>query len=89
MDLSFQKGAALGISETSRLEFRADFFNLLNHANFASPSEAVLNPTNLRYIATAGSITRTTIGRISRPAILGDGTELPRVKSARLLMAGS
>jgi hypothetical protein len=59
-DLSLQKSTALAFSEASRLEFRADFFNLFNHANFGSPSEAVLNPANRRYIAGSGLIIRTT-----------------------------
>jgi hypothetical protein len=59
-DLSLQKSTPLGFSEAGRLEFRADFFNLLNHANFRSPGEQILNPTNRRYVAGAWLITGTT-----------------------------
>ena len=59
-DLSLKKAAKLPISEASRLEFHADFFNIFNRANFAVPANlAVLNPTNGAYIAGAGQITRT------------------------------
>ena len=58
-DISFQKRTGLGFREGSQLEFRADFFNLFNRANFALPSLAVLNATNRRPIGTAGRITAT------------------------------
>jgi hypothetical protein len=60
VDVSLQKTIALGFSEEGRLEFRAECFNLLNRANFGSPSEMVLNPSNRTYIAGAGLITTTT-----------------------------
>jgi outer membrane receptor protein involved in Fe transport len=58
-DLSLQKTFPLSLREGTQLEFRGDLFNLFNHANFGSPSEAVLNPTNRRYIAGSGLITKT------------------------------
>jgi len=41
-------------SETTRLEFRAEFFNLTNHPNFAAPSER-----NYKDTAHFGQITST------------------------------
>ncbi len=59
-DLSLQKSFPMGGRGATQFEFRADIFNLFNHANFGSPSEPVLNPTNRRYIAGSGLITKTT-----------------------------
>jgi hypothetical protein len=61
LDFSLLKSTPLGIKEGSRLEFRAEFFNLLNRANFALPGSSlqVLNPTNGQYIAGAGRINST------------------------------
>ena len=61
-DFSLQKSTPLPIREGSRLEFHADFFNLLNRANFANPRvdlSQVLNPATRAYIAGAGKITGT------------------------------
>ena len=61
-DFSLIKGTRLPISETSRLDFQAGFFNLFNRANFAvprAPQAQVLNPTTGGYIAGAGRITNT------------------------------
>jgi hypothetical protein len=41
------------------LEFRSDFFNLFNRANFAAPQSQVMNGNNGAIIASAGTITRT------------------------------
>jgi len=62
LDFSLQKSTLLRFREGSRLEFRADFFNLFNHANFGVPGAAasqVLNPATGAYIPTAGKITNT------------------------------
>ena len=62
VDVSFQKTTHLPGREGLRLEFQANFFNLLNRANFANPRGAqsqVINPTNGSYIAGAGKITNT------------------------------
>jgi len=58
-DGSLMKITPLSFREGSRLEFHADFFNVLNHAHFGLPSAAVLNPSNRQYVATAGLITKT------------------------------
>jgi hypothetical protein len=61
-DFSLQKSTPLKIREGSRLEFHADFFNLMNRANFAIPPanlSQVLNPTTGAYIPSAGQITTT------------------------------
>ena len=58
-DMSLQKSIALKFREGTRLEFRSDFFNLFNRANFADPLTLVLNATNNSTISTAGQITRT------------------------------
>lgn len=61
LDFSLLKSTPLGVKEGSRLEFRAEFFNLLNRPNFGLPANAlqVLNPTNGQYIAGAGRISNT------------------------------
>jgi hypothetical protein len=61
-DLSLAKMTPLGIREGARLEFRAEFFNLINRANFAVPSSlSVVNPSTPSnpYVAGAGLITKT------------------------------
>jgi outer membrane receptor protein involved in Fe transport len=66
VDFSLQKNTKIGLGEGGRLEFRADFFNMLNHANFAVPSSLQLfNPTTRTpqnpspVVAGAGKITGT------------------------------
>ncbi|MSO20667.1 MAG: TonB-dependent receptor [Acidobacteria bacterium] len=59
-DSSLRKDIPVGLKEGSRLEFRADFFNLLNRANFAIPSvrQAISGATGAP-VDNAGKITRT------------------------------
>src|SRR5262249_8725723 len=38
VDMSIRKDIPLTSDENSRIEFRAEFFNLLNHAQFANPA---------------------------------------------------
>lgn len=60
MDASLMKSTPLAIREGARLEFRADFFNLGNRANFARPGFLqVLNPATAQPIPSAGRITQT------------------------------
>ncbi|MCX6604526.1 MAG: hypothetical protein NTV52_13125 [Acidobacteria bacterium] len=42
--VDFTVRRTFGLSERWRLQFRAEFFNLLNHANFAAPDWLLLNP---------------------------------------------
>lgn len=61
LDWSFTKDTGLRyLGEQGRLQFRAEFFNILNHPNFAVP--AVLNP----FAPTAGQISSTVPGTDSR-----------------------
>ena len=59
VDITLGKSIPLGLKEGTRLDFRSDFFNLFNRANFADPLSAVLNGSNGAPIGTAGKITRT------------------------------
>ena len=61
-DFSLHKNTPVPIKEGARLDFSADFFNLLNRANLANPQapqNQVLNPTSRSYIPTAGQIIKT------------------------------
>jgi hypothetical protein len=44
-DFAFRKRTSLGSSETRNLEFRAEFFNLFNHAQFGDPGTTSGLPT--------------------------------------------
>jgi len=55
-DGSLVKDTSIG--EKTNVQFRAEFFNLFNHPNFAPPQRNVLSPAGL--IPTAGKITQTT-----------------------------
>ncbi|OFV95381.1 MAG: hypothetical protein A3H28_02260 [Acidobacteria bacterium RIFCSPLOWO2_02_FULL_61_28] len=65
LDFSLAKDTALGfLGESGKLEFRAEFFNILNRVNFAMPSAAVYAgaaaPNVVEQpLATAGRITST------------------------------
>ena len=56
LDLSVFKAFAVG--EGKNLQFRAEFFNLPNHANFSGPSASVFD-TDGDYVDNPGRITRT------------------------------
>ena len=56
-DLSAAKNTAL--SEKTRLQFRAEFFNIFNRANFGSPNAVVFASASAAPSSTAGVITST------------------------------
>ena len=65
-DLSLNKDTRLGfLGEQGTLQFRAEFFNLLNHANFFLPNATAFNGTAQGIgaveapVSTAGQITST------------------------------
>ncbi|HTM47332.1 MAG TPA: carboxypeptidase regulatory-like domain-containing protein [Bryobacteraceae bacterium] len=45
---------AFKITEAKRVEFRASFFNLFNHANFSNPSSSLTSPTFGQLTGTTG-----------------------------------
>ena len=55
LDMSLRKDTRL--RENLNLQFRAEFFNLLNRANFNTPNAVVFTPTGVS--PTAGIITST------------------------------
>ena len=68
---SFPLGAAVG--ERTRLQFRADFFNLFNHTNFADPVADLNNANFGRITQTLGSAVATSV------ATSGGATGGPRI----------
>lgn len=56
-DLSLAKNTAL--AERLRLQFRAEFFNIFNRANFATPNAVVFSSATTTPASTAGVITAT------------------------------
>jgi len=61
-------------NERVRLRFRADFFNLFNHTNFANPIASQSNGNFGKITATVGSATATAVGTTA--GVVGGG---PRV----------
>lgn len=63
-DLALAKSFRLwsGLGEQTRLEFRADFFNLFNHTNFANPVSDLSNVSFGKITQTLGSATAPSIG---------------------------
>jgi Carboxypeptidase regulatory-like domain len=57
LDLSLRKNTA--ISERVNLQFRSEFFNVLNHANFGTPNTVVYSSASTTPSPTAGVITTT------------------------------
>jgi hypothetical protein len=66
-DFSVAKNTA--ISEKLRAQFRAEFFNILNRANFATPNAVVFSAAGTAVSSTAGVITAT--GTTSRQIQFG------------------
>lgn len=60
VDVSIQK--RFNITEKSRLEFRADFFNIANHANFRIPERRRGNSGFGRIRGTIGTGRQTQLG---------------------------
>lgn len=67
LDLALSKTTAL--LEKARLQFRAEFFNVLNHTNFATPNTVVFSSASPSPSPTAGVITATSTS--SRQVQLG------------------
>jgi Carboxypeptidase regulatory-like domain len=57
IDLSLLKNTK--VSERVNAQFRAEFFNILNHSNFATPNPIVFSALNTATSSTAGVITAT------------------------------
>ncbi len=57
-ELDFSAMKTTAITEHARLEFRAEFFNILNHTNFGPPNTTVFSGATVS--SSAGLITRTT-----------------------------
>ncbi|MGA2597092.1 MAG: carboxypeptidase-like regulatory domain-containing protein [Bryobacteraceae bacterium] len=58
-NVDFSVLKALPISEKVRLQFRGEFFNILNHPNFGSPNAVVFSSATATPASTAGVITST------------------------------
>ncbi|MSO19443.1 MAG: TonB-dependent receptor [Acidobacteria bacterium] len=79
LDFSLLKSMPLGLTEGSSLQFHADFFNLLNHANFGRPANAPLN---------AGNRNTTTGAPLNNWFTAGSGQITTTVSNARQLQFG-
>ena len=53
--------------EQMRLQFRADFFNILNHTNFSNPVHDMSNANFGKITQTVGSATATAVGTTGGP----------------------
>ncbi len=66
-DFALAKHFPLPLSEQTRLEFRADFFNLWNHTNFSNPQRDQSNANFGRITQTVGSAVATAVGTTAGP----------------------
>ena len=65
LDFTIAKNTALGfLGESGRMEFRAEFFNILNHPNFATP-EIGLADSPQEALVFAGETRLTTVGNLN------------------------
>jgi hypothetical protein len=53
--------------EQTHLQFRADFFNILNHTNFANPVHDMSNANFGKITQTVGNATATAVGTTGDP----------------------
>jgi len=65
-DFSVTKSFPLA-GEQTRLQFRADFFNLFNHTNFSNPERNMSSANFGRITQTVGSATATAVGTTAGP----------------------
>ena len=60
LDFSLVKDTSLGfLGEGGKLEFRSEFFNILNRVNFTTPSRTVFAGSSTTPLASAGQISDT------------------------------
>jgi hypothetical protein len=66
-DFSVAKSFPFFAERQTRLQFRADFFNILNHTNFANPVRDTSNANFGKITQTVGSAVATAVGTTAGP----------------------